>query len=82
MRALKNPFEIMSEAAKPITAKLNLSSRSTPVCSRCRSDDVVCHVTAQWSNEAQEWQLAGTFGQPAHCNTCSAESGLDWHLLN
>ena len=35
-----------------------------------------------WSNEAQEWQLADTFNQPAHCNTCNHNGNLVWLTLN
>jgi hypothetical protein len=79
---LINPFEVTSETALTIPPKISPSSRSTPVCSGCSSDDVMCHATIQWSNEAQEWQLAGTFAQPAYCNNCSAACSLVWHVLN
>jgi len=59
-----------------------LSSRSTPVCGHCRSDDITCVATAQWSNENQEWELANTFDRPAHCNTCDRDSDIVWLPLN
>ena len=61
---------------------INRAARSTPVCDACGSDDIICHATAQWSNEAQEWQLANTFNQPAHCNTCHHDGNLVWLTLN
>jgi hypothetical protein len=36
----------------------------------------------QWSNESQEWQLTGTFGQPAHGNACGRACGIMWLTLN
>jgi hypothetical protein len=80
--ALNNPFEVVETTAPVPEGTGFSSSRSTPVCLDCSSDDVVCHATIQWSNEAQEWQLAGTFGQPAYCNTCRADCSLVWHILN
>jgi hypothetical protein len=56
--------------------------RSTPACSKCGSDDIVCHATTQWSNESQEWQLTGTFGQPAYCNDCNGSCYIGWLALN
>ena len=71
---LMNPFEIVQDRIsqdritqdrpQPIERKVvNRAARSTPVCAACGSDDIICHATAQWSNEAQEWQLDKTFNQ-------------------
>jgi hypothetical protein len=90
---LMNPFEIVQDRIsqdritqdrpQPIERKVtNRAARSTPVCNACGSDDIICHATAQWSNEAQEWQLANTFNQPAHCNTCNHDGNLVWLTLN
>jgi hypothetical protein len=90
---LMNPFEIVQDRATqdritqdrppPIERKVtSRAARSTPVCAACGSDDIICHATAQWSNEAQEWQLANTFNQPAHCNTCQHDGNLVWLTLN
>jgi hypothetical protein len=75
--ALTNPFELMLDAA-PIPSGTSPSLRSTPVCSSCNSDDVICHAMIQWSNESQEWQLAGTYGRPAYCNSCNSDCFLRW----
>jgi len=56
--------------------------RSTPICAGCRSDDIISHATAQWSNEKQEWELANTFAQPAHCNSCNGPCEIVWLPLN
>ena len=90
---LMNPFEIVQdlvtpdraapERQQPVELKIaNRAARATPVCAACSSDDIVCQATAQWSNEAQEWQLANTFNQPAHCNTCNHDGNLVWLTLN
>jgi hypothetical protein len=90
---LMNPFEIVQDRVsqdritqdrpQPVERKVvNRAARSTPVCAACGSDDIICHATAQWSNEAQEWQLANTFNQPAHCNTCQHDGNLVWLTLN
>jgi hypothetical protein len=95
---LINPFEIVQDLVapdrsihdrsiqdrpQPIERKApHRAARSTPVCAACGSDDIICHATAQWSNEAQEWQLANTFNQPAHCNTCHHDGNLVWLTLN
>ncbi|WP_156908562.1 hypothetical protein [Bradyrhizobium murdochi] len=90
---LMNPFEIAQDRVtqdrithdrpQPIERKvINRAARSTPVCAACGSDDIICHATAQWSNEAQEWQLANTFNQPARCNTCHTDCNLVWLTLN
>ena len=90
---LMNPFEIVQESPRPARAGTaaaaarrtqgDQSRRTlTPVCAACGSDDIICQATAQWSNEAQEWQLANTFNQPAHCNTCNHDGNLVWLTLN
>ena len=90
---LTNPFEIVQDRGsqdripqdrpQPVERKVtNRAARSTPVCDACGSDDIICHATAQWSNEAQEWQLANTFNQPARCNTCQKDCNLVWLTLN
>jgi hypothetical protein len=87
---LMNPFEIVQDRMapdrpqpQPVELKVaNRAARATPVCDACGSDDIICHATAQWSNEAQEWQLANTFNQPAHCNTCNHDGNLVWLTLN
>ena len=90
---LINPFEIIQDrisqdridpgpAAADRAEGRNRAARSTPVCAACGSDDIICHATAQWSNEAQEWQLANTFNQPARCNTCQNDCNLVWLTLN
>ena len=88
---LMNPFEIVQDrttperqGSQPVERKLAVTpaARATPVCSACGSDDIICHATAQWSNEAQEWQLANTFNQPARCNSCHTDTNLVWQSLN
>jgi hypothetical protein len=78
---LLNPFNSNPEPA-PAQIVSWRATRSTPVCSSCQSDDIVSHAIAQWSNESQEWQLASTFGQPAHCNACNGPCGIMWLPLN
>jgi hypothetical protein len=82
---LLNPFHSSKEQVKTAEPQAMLSAGATPVCANCRSDDIISHATAQWSNEKQEWQLASTFAQPAHCNSCnSCNSACDivWLPLN
>ena len=81
---LINPFDIMPEVRPRSLAEERTAgaARATPVCSNCSSDDIVCRSTAQWSNEAQEWQLTETFGQPAHCNECGTSCSIVWLPLN
>jgi hypothetical protein len=79
---LLNPFHSRQESGQNSERRAMLSARSTPVCSTCSSDDVISHATAQWSNEKQEWELANTFAQPAHCNSCNGSCELLWLPLN
>ncbi|MBR1276650.1 hypothetical protein [Bradyrhizobium sp. AUGA SZCCT0283] len=85
---LMNPFEIVHDRIAPERPQpaeykgINRAARATPVCAACGSDDIICQATAQWSNEAQEWQLANTFNQPAHCNTCNHHGNLVWLAMN
>jgi len=76
---LLNPFDSNPEPAQIVSRR---ATRSTPVCSNCQSDDIISHAVAQWSNESQEWQLASTFDQPAHCNGCNGPCGIVWLPLN
>jgi hypothetical protein len=75
--SLLNPFN--QEAAKVVS---RTATRSTPVCSNCQSDDITSRATVQWSNESQEWELANTFDQPTHCNSCHSACGIIWLPLN
>jgi hypothetical protein len=77
--SLLNPFNSKLEPAKIFARR---ATRSTPVCSNCQSDDIISHATAQWSNESQEWELADTFAQPAHCNRCNSPCAIVWLPLN
>jgi hypothetical protein len=92
---LLNPFNLNQEPAQnsnrepaqnSIRERARIASRratrSTPVCSHCQSDDIISHATAQWSNESQEWELANTFGEPAHCTRCNGPCGIVWLPLN
>jgi hypothetical protein len=81
---LLNPFNSAPEPAQIVNrpATRSPATRSTPVCSDCQSDDIVSHALVQWSNESQEWQLASTFDQPAHCNGCNGPCGIVWLALN
>ena len=81
---LSNPFHQKDRVQDTIERERRaaLSARSTPVCSHCRSDDIISQATAQWSNEKQEWELANTFAQPAHCNSCNRDCELVWLPLN
>lgn len=81
---LINPFELAEERERPqiIERKAPRAGRSTPICAGCGSDDITCHATAQWSNEAQEWQLANTWDRPVHCNTCNSDCNPVWLTLN
>ena len=80
--ALINPFNVIPEIPRALERQSGRAGRSTPVCSSCGSDDVVRHATIQWSNESQEWQLTGTFGQPAHCNECNSSCDINWLARN
>ena len=85
---LLNPFGAGPEQAQIVSQQSQTRSearpadrqatRSTPVCSLCESDDIICHVTAQWSNESQAWELADTFDQPAQCNRCNSACEILW----
>ena len=79
---LLNPFHSKQEPVEKADQPTVLSTRSTPVCSNCRSDDIISQATAQWSNEKQEWELANTFAQPARCNNCNAPCEIMWLPLN
>jgi hypothetical protein len=80
---LLNPFHSkQEEAATNVNRHETRSTRSTPVCSNCRSDDIISQATAQWSNEAQDWVLANTFSQPSHCNSCNGPCEIVWLPLN
>jgi hypothetical protein len=81
--ALLNPFNLNQEPTQLVNRRAaRRATRATPVCSNCQSDDIISHATAQWSNESQEWELADTFGQPAHCNRCNSPCGIAWLPLN
>jgi len=79
---LLNPFHSKQEQAESARRPAVLSGRATPVCSNCGSDDIISQATAQWSNEKQEWELANTFAQPAHCNSCNRSCDVVWLPLN
>ena len=76
--SLLNPFHQNQEPARPVRIVSRAIARSTPVCSSCQSDDIIAHATAQWSNESQQWELANTFDQPAHCTRCNNSCGIIW----
>jgi hypothetical protein len=79
---LLNPFSPSPEQAQIVNRPKRIvnrqSARSTPVCARCESDDILSYVTAQWSNESQQWELANTFDQPAHCSKCNGACEITW----
>ena len=84
---LLNPFNSTQlsptqEPAQTVNRQVSRETRSTPVCASCQSDDVIAQATAQWSNESQEWELASTFGQPAHCNHCNSACEITWMPMN
>ena len=80
--SLLNPFHLNQDPARPVRIVNRAVARSRPVCSNCQSDDIIAHATVQWSNESQEWELANTFAQPAHCNSCNSSCGIVWLTLN
>jgi hypothetical protein len=79
---LLNPFSLNQEPAQTVNRRAARATRSTPVCSHCRSDDIISQATAQWSNESQEWELASIFDQPAHCTRCNGPCDIIWLPLN
>ncbi len=95
--ALLNPFSLSPEPIQIVSRQDQLRQEqvrqdqmrivsgqvtySTPVCSRCESDDIISYVTAQWSNESQQWELANTFDRPAHCNHCNGACQIRWVAL-
>ena len=82
--SLLNPFNAHQhqEPAKSFSRLAAPTTRATPVCSSCQSDDIIGHATVQWSNESQEWELASTFAQPAHCNHCNGRCEIKWLPTN
>ena len=79
---LRNPFDTIETPGVPMRTINRAAARSTPVCSRCQSDDIVAQAMVQWSNESQEWELASTFRMPAHCNHCNGGCDITWLSLN
>jgi hypothetical protein len=82
---LFNPFHSKQDAQERVQDaphRAVLATRTTPVCGHCRSDDITSQAIVQWSNEKQEWELASTFAQPAHCNTCNIACEVVWLPLN
>lgn len=47
-----------------------------PVCSECRSDDVLADAYAAWEPAPQEWVVQNTFNKGAYCNKCDGETRL------
>jgi hypothetical protein len=81
--SLLNPFNLSQESARIAGSIVSRQGpRSTPICSNCQSDDITSRATVQWSNESQQWELASTFGQPAHCNYCNGACEITWLPLN
>jgi hypothetical protein len=80
--SLLNPFSSSQEPSQIAKRRVARATRLTPVCSDCHSDDIISQATAQWSNESQEWELADTFSQPAHCTRCNGPCGITWLPLN
>ncbi len=78
---LLNPFNALPEGA-PARKPQAAAKRVTPICTSCQSDDIVSQAVVQWSNEAQEWQIADTFGQPAYCNNCRNACSITWMPVN
>ena len=78
--SLLNPFSPGQEQAKIFNRKA--AARVTPICSNCQSDDIISQATVQWSNESQDWELANTFDQPAHCARCNGPCEIVWLPLN
>ena len=78
----QEPVQIASRRAAARAARTTRATRATSVCSNCQSDDIIAHAIVQWSNESQEWELASTFGQPAHCNHCNGACDITWLPLN
>ncbi len=76
---LVNPFSL-NPGPRPNAGQRD--TRFAPVCSRCQSDDLTCHATAQWSNRTQQWELASTFDQPVHCNACDSACTVAWQKLS
>ena len=79
---LRNPFDAVETTGAPVRRINRAATRSTPVCSHCRSDDIIAQAAVQWSNESQEWELASTFDMPAHCNQCNGGCDITWLSLN
>jgi hypothetical protein len=77
--SLLNPFSPKHDQTKISSLR---ATRATPICANCRSDDIISHATAQWSNESQEWELANTFDQPAHCVSCNGPCDIVWLPLS
>lgn len=55
-----------------------MTERTHPVCSPCRSPDVLSDAYAEWDHEAQAWVLQNTFEKGAFCNACDGETSIDW----
>jgi hypothetical protein len=49
---LINPFSLITATSRAVGERTGQAVRSTPVCSNCSSDDILCHATIQWSNES------------------------------
>lgn len=51
-------------------AKINV------ICTKCKSDNVVCDAWAAWDFDTQTWVVENTFDQ-TFCNTCEGECSTE-----
>lgn len=49
-----------------------------PICSTCKSDDVLGDAYASFNPASQAWELQNVFAKGAHCNKCDGETSLTW----
>lgn len=57
-------------------AAVHTKSRLTYVCGQCGGPNIRCDAWAQWSEEAQCWELAQTFSQ-TFCDDCGGETSAE-----
>lgn len=58
-----------------------MPKREQPICSKCKSTEVLSDAYAVWDLKQQYWVLQNTFNKGSYCNKCDGECRLEWRTL-
>ena len=57
---------------------MNKNRLQKPICSHCKSDEIVANACATWDMKKQQWIIETIYDNGHSCMMCDADALIEW----